>query len=172
MQSVTAELEQGSEWDAVMLLSGVLLVIAAFLSTHTTELWKASDKLLLPLLSAGVFLVILNIFLRLVRPKLKVTLIELKDGLLRIYPTKNLQFSGWVAKEPIELDIAGIYRAKAYDFYSHASNSGMYWVCLELRDGRVIEYRFNDLDLIKEIIEFIRSSLPEVELDIDEKIKP
>ena len=77
-----------------MLLSGVILVLTAFVSTFETELWSGNDRLLLPLLTVGVAIVILNILLRILRPKLRVTLLEISGDLLKICPVRNLQFSG------------------------------------------------------------------------------
>ena len=171
MQSVIAELEQGSEWDSRLLFFGVLFIISAFISTYETELWKASDKLLLPLLITGVSLVILNIFLRAIRPKLKITLIETKGELLQIYPVKNLQFSGWVVLEPILIEVSKLLKVKVHNFYTPATGSGMYWVCLEFSNKQVIEYNFNNYKLVKDLINYFNRNLPQVTLDVDERIK-
>ena len=171
MQSVIANLEQGSEWDSRMLFFGVLLVFTAFISIYDTGIWRATDKIFIPLLALGMCLVILNIVLRVLRPKLKVTVFEIQDDLLKICPIQNLQFSGWVAKEPIMVKITDLSMAKVYDFYSHGNKAGMYWVCLELKNRRVIEFNFDNHQLVNEIIEFIKSMLPSVELTVDERIK-
>lgn len=153
-----------------MLLSGVILVLAAFASTFETELWGANDSLLLPLLAVGVSLVILNIFLRIIRPKLRVTLFEIQGDLLKIRPVKNLQFSGWVAKSPVTANVADIASVEAHDFYSHGTHAGMYWICLELSNGRVIELNTDNEGLVKEVVRFFRSVVPDVDITVDAKI--
>lgn len=171
MKSVIAEFEKGSKWDFRLLLFGVLLVTAAFVSAYETDLWEGTDSLLLPLLAIGAFLIALDILLRLVRPKLKVTLFEVRDGLLKVRPVKNLQFSGWVANDSISIEISDISNVKAYDFYKVATKAGMQWVCLELKSKRVIEFHFDNPALLTEIIEFVKISLPGVELIVDPELR-
>jgi hypothetical protein len=141
------------------------------ISTYKTEFWHASDKLFLPLLIIAILLLALNLCLRLVRPKLNVALFEVKEDWLIIHPVKHLQFSGWIACNPIEIGTHEIATAKIYDFYSHGTNTGMYWICIELKIGRLIECRINDYSAVKEVIDFIKIMLPWVELNIDDKIK-
>lgn len=172
LKSVIAEFEQGSVWDAALLFSGIILVISGFLFTYDTDIWKGSDRLLIPLIAIGLSLVILDIFLRVFRPKLKVTLFEIQGNELKISPIKNLQFSGWLAEEPVAVPITDISNVKAYDFYNHGNKAGMYWVCLELKNKRVYEFNFDNSQLAKEIIDFVRISLPDVELKVDPKINP
>ncbi len=171
MKSVIAEFEQGSEWDSRLLLFGVLIVIGAFISTYETDIWEGTDSLLFPLLVIGASLVALDILLRLMRPKLQVTLFEAREDLLKVRPIKNIQFSGWVANDPIKIEISEISNVKAYDFYNVANKAGMQWVCLELKNKQVIEFHFNNPGLLTEIIEFVKTALPTVELIVDPKFK-
>lgn len=166
MKSVIAEFEQGSEWDSVMLFFGLLLIICGFLSTYDMEFWQASDRLLIPLVIAGVSLVLLNLFLRFVRPKLKVTLFEIQDDLLKICPIRNFQFSGWTARNPVTIEISEIVSIKAHDFYSIGTKAGMYWVCVELKNNQVIEFHFESARLLNEVIDFVKIRLPGVELEL------
>ena len=169
--SVVAELEQGSVWDPGMLFSGVALVITAFASTFETDIWEADDRYLIPLLTIGVSLVLLNVFLRIIRPKLRVTLFEIQDDLLKICPVRNIQFSGWVTKKPFTVDISEISDARVYDFYHSGTNAGMYWICLEFKNGHVVEFNLDNFDLVKEIIEFLRHSLPSKGVTVDARIE-
>jgi len=171
MKSVTAQFEQGSVWDPRLLLFGALLIIGAFVSSIESDIWKGTDSLLFPLLAIGVSFVALDILLRLVRPKLKLTLFEARDNLLKVRPIKNIQFSGWVASDPVKIEISAISNVKAYDFYNVANKAGMQWVCLELKDNQVIEFHFDNPDLLAEIIEFVKTALPTVELIVDPKTK-
>jgi hypothetical protein len=172
LKSVIAEFEQGSKWDSRLLFFGVLFVICAFLSTYDTDIWQGSKHLLLPLSAVGVSLVIVDVILRIIRPKLKVTLLEIQGNQLKICPIRNLQFSGWLAGDPVTVSIDDIAGAKAYDFYNHGNKAGMYWVCLELKNQRVYEFNFDNSHLAREIIDFIRNTLPDVELKVDPKIRP
>lgn len=171
MESVIAEFEQGSEWDSRMLFSGVLFVIGAFVSTFNTEIWEGNDSLLVPLLAIGVSLVALNIILRIKRPKLKVTLFQIQDDLLKICPVKNLQFSGWVTGKSVMVEVSNISNVKAYDFYNSGNHAGMYWVCVELKNKQVIEFNFDNPGLLKDIMKFVKNTLPSVELEVDPGIK-
>ncbi|MEW8507458.1 MAG: hypothetical protein AB2598_12190 [Candidatus Thiodiazotropha sp.] len=125
MKSVIAEFEQGSKWDSRLLFSGVVFVIIAFLFTYDTDIWKGSDHLLIPLGAIGISLVIFDILLRVIRPKLKVTLFEIRGNQLIFSPVKNLQFSGWLAEDTAVVSISDISSFKAYDFYSHGNKAGM-----------------------------------------------
>ena len=154
-----------------MLFFGVVFIITAFATTFEIDAWQASDKFLIPLLTIGVSLVLLNVFLRIVRPKLRVTLFEVQDDRLKICPVNNIQFSGWVTKKPVTVDFSEISSARAYDFYNSGTNAGMYWICLELKNRHVIEFNINNLDLVKEIIEFLKSSLPGVDVTVDARIE-
>lgn len=153
-----------------MLLSGVVLVLAAFVSTLETELWGANDSLLLPLLTVGASLVILNIFLRIIRPKLRVTLFEIRGDSLTICPVRNLQFSGWVSLSPVTVSLADIASVKAYDFYSHGTHAGMYWICLELSNGQAIELNTDNEGLVKEVVRFFDNVVPDVDITVDANI--
>ena len=170
VQAVNAEFERGTAWDAVMLLFGVLFVIAAFLSLYETDIWTVEDGLFLPLLTIGVAFVILNICLRIVRPKLKVTLFERQGDSLKVCPVRNLQFSGWIAEAPVTLDIADIVSIKIYDFYSQATKAGMFWICLERSNQRVIEINTDNDDTVKDAIAFFAGTLPEIDMTVDAKI--
>ena len=153
-----------------MLLFAVLSLIGAFLSNVETDIWNTSERLLLPLLLVGSGLVVTNIVMRLLRPKLVVTLFEIDGEILKIRPVDNLQFSGWVARDPVAIEISSVTRARVFDFYNSANTAGMYWLCLELADGRIIEFNFVDPGLPAEIIEFVKNALPRVELELDPKL--
>ena len=150
----------------------MLFVICAFLSTYDTDIWKGSEGLLMPFGAVGVSLVILDIILRIFRSKLKVTLFEIQGNQLKVTPVKNLQFSGWLAEDSVAVPVADISIVKVYDLYNHGNKAGMFWVCLALKDKRVYEFNFDQSQLAKEIIDFVRINLPDVELEVDPKIKP
>ena len=76
-----------------------------------------------------------------------------------------------MAEQPVEVAVSEIKKLKVYDFYNYGTHAGMYWICFELKKGRVIEYSITDYELVKNIISFIKGMLPEVELNVDDRIK-
>lgn len=166
-----AEFEKGSEWDSRVLLLGVVLVISAFASTYGYGLWAATDTLFVPLLTAGVALTVLNIAVRFLRPRLKVCLLRLDGEYLEIRPVKNLQFSGWVALNPVVVKASDVVRVNVYNFYTPATGAGMYSVGIELKDRKVIEYNIDRHSLVKEILAFFETTLPQVSLNIEQRTK-
>ena len=98
-----------------------------------------------------------------------VPILEVEGNVLTVHPIRNVQFSGWVADDPVSVDIAELTGIKAFNFYSVGNKAGMQWVCLELGNRKVIEFHFETPDLLARTIDFVKSSLPEVELTMDPK---
>ena len=171
MASLSAEFEQGSMWDSRVLLLSVVLVILSFASTYEFELWEQTDRLFIPMLSAGVLLVIANIVARLRRPKLNVSLVRVDGESIEICPVKNLQFSGWVVLDKLAVAVSDIAIVRAHDFYNPGTGAGMYWVCIELQDRRVVEYNLDDRELVRDILDFFDAELPGIELDVDSTVR-
>ena len=116
-------------------------------------------------------LVVINIVARFLRPKLSVCIFRLEDQILHIRPVKNLQFSGWIALDTTSVDVSEIASVRVYDFYSPGTKAGMYWVCIEFRDRRVVEYNLEDQSLVRQIVDYFNAELPQVDLDIDERVR-
>jgi len=171
MSSVIAEFEEGSQWDSRVLLLGIFLVISSFASTYGYGPWAATDRLFVPLLTAGVALVALNIAVRFFRPRLKVCILKLDGEFLEIRPVRNLQFSGWVALDPRAVRASDVARVNVFNFYTPATGAGMYSVSIELKDRKVVEYNLDSLSLVQEIVAFFETALPEVSLNVEKRTK-
>ena len=113
----------------------------------------------------------MNIVARLLRPRLKVCIFRLEDHVLHIRPVKNLQFSGWVAHDTVSIEVSEIASVRVYDFYSPGTKAGMYWVCIEFQERRVIEYNLEDQSVVRNIVDFFKAELPQIDLDIDKRVR-
>jgi hypothetical protein len=171
MNKIIAEFEKGSEADPIILLTGVVIIISSFLTLHDTDIWQSREELWLPMMGVGCALIILNMFVRLFRKNLIVELISNDEESITIQPVKNLQFSGWVKKPLIKIQKQSIKSVKVYDFYSTGSHAGMYWVCFTFNSNHIVEFNIDDLSIVKDIIEFIKTYLCNVDLILDERIK-
>ena len=96
MDTVTAEFEQGSRYDALLLFTGVALIITGFLTLNDYDFWESRDDLSVPISGLGFGLIILNVALRFARPKLKLDILSKYDDTLLIQLPSNIQFSAWV----------------------------------------------------------------------------
>lgn len=170
---VHVELERGSKIDPVMLLLGVSTMILGFLTMYDTDIWSAREDLWAPIAGAGAALVILNLLVRIVRPKLAVDLLTDKGDRIMLRMPKNLQFSGWVNDQQIEVGKSEIKTAKVFDFKTHTSTgtAGMYWISFELKSGRILQSHLEDGAVIRQVIEFIRARMPQVDLIVGDRIK-
>jgi hypothetical protein len=109
--------------------------------------------------------------MRLFRPKLKVCVFKIDGELLQIHPIKNLQFSGWVAQEPRTVNVSELENIKVYNFYTPATGAGMYWLSITFKNKKVVEYNFDNYELVKDSVAFFKTELPQVNLEVDERIK-
>ncbi len=170
MDAVHAELERGSEWDARILAIGFLLVVLSFVSTFDSELWEQTDRFLVPLLLAGVSLVLLDVILRLFRSKLQICILRREGNSLQIGRIKNLPFSGWISLGTTVVETKDIVTVRAHNFYTMAAGSTQFWVAIELANRKVVEFNLGDRELLRDMLSFFESSLPEVPVDIDEQV--
>ncbi len=168
METVHAELERGSKWDARILAIGCLLVVLSFVSTFDSDLWEQTDGLFVPLLMAGISLVFLDIILRLLRPKLRVCILSREGESLEIGHIRILPFSGWVSLSTTVVETQDIVTVRVHNFYTMAAGSTQYWVAIELKDRRVIEFNLGKPELVKDVLSFFESSMPEVPIEIGE----
>ncbi|MCB1888758.1 MAG: hypothetical protein KDH20_14215 [Rhodocyclaceae bacterium] len=172
MTAVEAEFERGSEWDAQVLLFSALSIVGAFLSTMDMWPWPATDAGLVPLLTLGVSLLAAHIVHRAVRPRLRVTLLAVRDGRLVIRPVRLLPFSGWVDRAPLEVRPAEIREIRAHALYNAGSGTGMDCVSIELNDRRTVEYHLNDNALRDRILAFLARHAADVPREIDPRLSP
>lgn len=98
-------------------------------------------------------------------------MLKLDGESLQIRAVKNLPFSGWVAQEPRVVNAADVTKVNVDNFYTPATGAGMYWVGIELRDRRVVEYNLDSRDLVKEILAFFETALPEVTLNLEKRVR-
>ena len=170
MQAVHAELERGSQWDARILATGFLLVVLSFVSTFDTELWEQTDRLVAPLLVVGVSLVLLDVVLRLFRPKLKVCILRRDGDTLVIGRIKNLPFSGWISLGTTAVEMTDVVTARVHNFYTMAAGSTQYWVAIELTNRKVVEFNLGNPELVQDIVRFFETSMPGVPIDVGESV--
>ncbi len=166
MDSVHAELERGSKWDARILAIGFSIIVLSFVSTFDSDLWEQTDRLFVPLLLAGVSLVLLDVILRLFRPKLRVCVLRREGDSLEISQIKNLPFSGWVSLGTTVVQTPDIVTVRVHNFYTMAAGATQYWVAIELKDRKVIEFNLGSPELVTDMLSFFESSMPEVPIDI------
>ena len=172
MDAVHAVLERGSKWDARILAAGFLFVVLSFVSTLDSDFWKQTDRLFLPLLLAGVSLVLLDVILRLLRSKLHVCILKREGDSLEVGRIKNLPFSGWTSLGTTVVKMPDIVTVRVHNFYTMAAGSTQYWVAIELADRQVIEFNLGSPDLVKDMLSFFESSMPEVPIDVGEWVSP
>ena len=171
MCKVVAEFEKGSQVDSVMLLAGVALIIAGFLTLSDTDLWQARDDLWKPISIFGCALVVLNMLLRIFRRKLTVELLTNHTDSITIQPVKNLQFSGWIKQSAIQVNKKSISSIKVNNFYNPSSGAGMYWVCFSFMGGSVVELNIDDNRIVNDILLFARKYIKDVKLLIGQRVE-
>ena len=173
MDTVTAEFEQGSKRDPVFLVAGIVLIITGLLTLYDFDFWKSRDDLWMPLSGLGCVLIFLNVALRIARPKLKINLLSDNGDTILVQLPSNIQFSAWINKHSIEVKKADIRKINFFDFRRASSVGpvGMFMVRIDLNNGKIIEGSINDAAIMKNIIEFFRSKLPNVGLHMDDNIK-
>ena len=171
MNKVIAKFEKGSASDPIILFAGMVIIISSFLTLYDMDIWRSRDDLWLPLLGVGSSLIILNVIMRLFRKKLVVELLSNDDESITIQPVKNLQFSGWIKKPSQKIQKQSIKSVKVYDFYRTGSHAGMYWVCFTFNSTHIVEFNIDNFSTVKDIIEFIKTYLSNVDLILDERIK-
>jgi hypothetical protein len=173
MDTVTAEFEQGSKYDALLLFTGVALIITGFLTLNDYDFWESRDDLWVPISGLGFGLIILNVALRFVRPKLKLDILSKYDDTLLIQLPSNIQFSAWVNDHIKETKISDIKSIDVSDNRrtTHHGPVGMLTVGFDLSSRQYIEGNIDDPLIVKDIILFAKHHLPGVPLHMDELVK-
>jgi len=178
MTTITAKLHRGSKTDPTILLIGILIVFAGFLTLYDTDFWKSSKVLWQPITLLGSIILITNKFIQKFRSSLNINLLTNNENSIIIEPIKKIIFSGWVVEPTIRIEKQSIKSLKIFDFSDSGipapglpAATGMYWVCFELNDRSIIEFDLNNYETIKEIISFATNHLPDTKLIIDKEIK-
>ena len=173
MNTVTAEFEQGSKRDPLFLLAGIALIITGFLTLYDFDFWKSRNDLWMPLSGLGCALIFLNVALRLSRAKLKIDLLSDNGDTIQVQLPSNIQFSAWINEYSHKVKKSDISKINIF-YFRHVSTVGrvdMYMVRFDLYNGQIIEGSIDDIRIVKNISEFIRSNLPNVTLHMDDNIK-
>lgn len=173
MDTVTAEFEQGSKYDPLCLLTGVALIITGFLTLNDYDFWESRDYLWAPISGLGCGLIILNVVLRVIRPKLKLDILLKQDDTLLIQLPSNIQLSAWVNDQVKEAKISDIKCINVSDNRrtTHHGPVGMLTVGFDLSPCQYIEGNIDDPLIVKDIILFAKHHLSEVPLHMDELVK-
>jgi hypothetical protein len=173
MNTVTAEFEQGSKYDPLLLFAGIVLIITGFLTLNDYDFWESRDDLWAPISGFGCALIILNVALRLIRPKLKIDILTDHDDVLLIQLPSNIQFSAWVNDQNKEVKKYNINSINISDHRrrSNVGPVGMLTVGFDLGSGKYIQGNINDPTIVKNIILFAKKKLPGVPLYMDESVK-
>ena len=178
MTTVIAKLHKGSKTDPTILLLGILIIIAGFLTMYDTDFWKSSKNLWQPITLLGCIILATNKLTQKFRSPLNINLLTNNDNSIIIEPIKKIIFSGWVIEPSVDIEKTDIKSIKIFDFYDSGipapglpAAAGMYWVCFELNDRSIIEFDLNNYETIKEIIYFVKNNIQEAELIVDENIK-
>ena len=136
MTTIIAKLQKGSKTDPTILLIGILIVIAGFLTMYDTDFWKSSKYLWQPITLIGCIILIANKITQKIRSSLNINLLTNNDNSIIIEPIKKIIFSGWVVEPSINIEKTDIKSIKIFDFYDQGiptpglpAATGMYWVC-------------------------------------------
>jgi hypothetical protein len=173
MNAVTAEFEQGSKYDPLFLLGGIALIITGFLTLNDYDFWESRDDLWAPISGLGCGLILLNVALRLFRPKLKIDILSRYDDMLIIQLPSNRQLTTWINDQIKEVKISDIKSIDIYDNRrtTHLGPVGMLTVGFHLNSRQYIEGNIEDPKIVRDIILFIKLHLAEVPLHMDNLIK-